>query len=644
MSRDISEQKKHIIRSTTNGIRELIERLCGIEERKHVYEVKKSIWIEYFEKIKTELDGEALLVFLGPYSSGKSSFINALLGSTDSKKNILPTNDGPCTAVVTEIRFKKDGDHSAVIYKKDGSQEDKDFNDVLKIINGPTGASGDAAQYHHIELILDVEELKKTNDIDFSIYVDKIRFIDCPGYGSPYYSNEEVILEYVQNANFTFWMSPIDKFGGTIARHHLSNIKKNTSNLIPIITKSDLQTDEFEREKITEQYTEELGDLFRTDDPVFISSNSYIEARRIQKNLELKKEKINILTDEQKEYFKNEEEKIRKLERLSGFEKIRGCMFDKASSNTINEAKVKSAVYDLNELLKAIRKAAIEEETRWKSELLKIGVNVDSPTDEYQEIDNLRNNINIWIKKEVSYIAETLNAKISTEIFSLVDSKKDINNAILLKTVEDVVSEMQTSKELEWKKYFENNYKKYIKGKTFFDIEKENFGIDKELGIKPFDELKETLSGVLDAARYAGGQSVISTAAGAGLLVSNAAIASIPVVGSAIAWVASISGAAFILVGILPLIPAIRDSIKKRGEKYRKDIENKIANYVATSLKDKIENSFYLSLSKLNDVFYNEALKQLKSEGVNLNTNYKICLEVKNDINHKLEELRQFEV
>ena len=283
MTYDNSQDKLDFLNRILDGT-EKFTKICGTDGFDDEYPFKQEEWNHGFQKIRTELNDQIVLLFIGPFSSGKSTFVNALIG-----KDILPTNDSPCTAVITEIQFKKGGDHSAKIYRKDGSEpEDCEFTRVIDIINGPTGAVGDTASYHHIVLELDTEQLE---DKSYEQFVGKVKIVDCPGYGSRYYSNEEVIADYMQSSNFTFWMSSCKKFGGFVAKQYLTEIKRKTQTLIPVITKSDLITNEKDREKIRENFIKELGDLFKMKQIVFVSSVKWQESRKLKKSLEKNRDK-----------------------------------------------------------------------------------------------------------------------------------------------------------------------------------------------------------------------------------------------------------------------------------------------------------------------------------------------------------------
>lgn len=92
-------------------------------------------WFEKLESIKYNFQGDTKIVFIGEFSSGKSTFANALLG-----ENILPTAKSPCTSVITEVELVSDGQgHRGKIFYIDQKSSDDmpSFDDLCS-----TGSSG----------------------------------------------------------------------------------------------------------------------------------------------------------------------------------------------------------------------------------------------------------------------------------------------------------------------------------------------------------------------------------------------------------------------------------------------------------------------------------------------------------------------
>jgi ribosome biogenesis GTPase A len=95
-----------------DAVKQLLLRVSALAEQCGENQAKSTL----LERLKT-LDAAALFVIVGEVKSGKSSFINALLGD-----NICEVAPDPCTAVIQEIVYGKDaqrvtlGDHWERVY------------------------------------------------------------------------------------------------------------------------------------------------------------------------------------------------------------------------------------------------------------------------------------------------------------------------------------------------------------------------------------------------------------------------------------------------------------------------------------------------------------------------------------------------
>ena len=280
MTEKESDKKKiEVLKDSIHKINSEMLRLTNIREE--IHSINREKWSEKIRSIKDDLGAKQMLLFIGPYSSGKSSFVNAILG-----EDILPTASKPCTSVCTELRFKNDGTgHVGRAIKKDGTatETEYDFNTLMKMIDGPTGAIGQCASFHHIELEYDIAQLKKEN-VNLALLCEaEVTIVDCPGYESPYACSEDIIDEYISKATHTFWMNPVTKFGGSAEVAKIKNLRQKTTTLIPVFTKADLKPDEDDRDELRETYTNTIGGLFRHKEPIFTSALKWKEGSALLK-------------------------------------------------------------------------------------------------------------------------------------------------------------------------------------------------------------------------------------------------------------------------------------------------------------------------------------------------------------------------
>ncbi len=630
-SYDDSNEKLRFLNEILSNTDKFIK-ICDTDGFKDEYPFKEEEWNHRFQNITTELNDQIVLLFIGPFSSGKSTFVNALIG-----KDILPTNDSPCTAVITEIQFKKGGDHSAKIFRK-GQEEDPeecDFSKVIDIINGPTGAVGDTASYHHIVLELDTEQLENKC---YEQFVGKVKIVDCPGYGSKYYSNEDVINDYIQSSNFTFWMSPYDKFGGTVAKDYLSVIKRKTQTLIPVITKSDKVKDENKREKIRESFQKELGDFFKVRSISFVSAVKWQEGRRLQKSLEKNREKLS-----EKE-IEDYQSKIKKLIDDSGINNVMGQMMNSVDKKNINEAKIALGKTALLDLLKEIKKVADDELRRWDKALKETGVDIKSIDNKYSRIDGVKKDIDKWIKDNVKEFSDTLNIKIVSE---LSKCDKPTKNEIS-ERINNVLKEEQPKINAKLKDKLQKSYKQFL-GEfriSADDIEQLDFGgMSFDDIVILFEPIKNVLFAIFEALKSSGGPTVITGATGSGLLVSIPAISKLSVlgigIGSGLATVASIAGVALLGIAIVTMIPDFAEKVKKFRNRSKEERENELRNLLAIGFKEKIQPGLEKSMLGVSEKYYDSIISQIDNTNGNKEQNYKTVASVIDNVTQNIDSINK---
>ena len=626
MSNDNSQEKLSFLNGIL-GSTEKFTKICDTTDFNVRYPFKEEEWNHGFQDITTELNDQIVLLFIGPYSSGKSTFVNALIG-----KDILPTNDTPCTAVITEIQFKKGGDHSAKIYRKDGEIEDCEFYHVINIINGPTGAVGDTASYHHIVLELDTEML---DDKSYEQFVGKVKIVDCPGYGSQFYTNEEVIADYMQKSNFTFWMSPCNKFGGSIAKQYLSEIKRKTQTLIPVITKSDLITDEQQRDKIRESFIAELGDLFKIKNIVFVSALKWQESRKLQKSLDKNREKLS------EEKIKEYNDKINNLFNDSGVYNVLHHMMDSVGKKVINLAKITAAKAAITDLLKDIKKVADDELKYWNKALAATGIDIKSLDKKYKPIDDVKKEVDKWIKDNAKEFSETLNNKIISELAKCdkptqMEISDRITNAI--KNEQPKINEKLKDKLQKSYKQFLGEYRVAVED----EVEQSPFtGMSMDDITRIFDPVKNVLFGILSTLKTAGPRSALTGAAGGGLLVSIPAISGITLVGGALATVASIAGFALLGVALVPLIPEIAEKVKDYSKKTKEQRENDLRNLIASGFKEKIQPDLEKKMMGVGEGYYKSIISKIDETNGNKEQNYKTVASVVDNITQTIDSINK---
>jgi ribosome biogenesis GTPase A len=610
-----TEQKLEVLKESVEKVKAYVQALCDI--RSDIYSIKRTEWLEKINEMERIVNEDAILMFIGPFSSGKSSFVNALLG-----EEILPTANTPCTAVVTEISFINGGGDSGEIYRRDNPEKPEiiEIEELKKIINGPSGASGEVASYHHVKLNLDVTD--NDNRKQFLPFVNKIRIIDCPGYGSPYFANEDIIVDYIEKASFTFWMTPYNKIGGAEAEKHLSLIKKNTSTLIPLITKADLIPDEEEKENIKEDYYEQISSYFHSREPHFVSANKFRDAVIYEKKI--------------KKDGKDTDKKFEELRIASGIDWVKSAMQDCATVKNTNEKKVDSMLFDIRGLLKEISDLAGKEKQHWEIKLSEFGWNPNEQ--KYEKFDAIKERIERWIKEEARKTSDSLKNELSAKLINIFDGK---NNETVTSEIRECWLQTINKKKDSWCIYLKKQYEEYIK--TFVpQIESSPLNISLtgnmfvQTSLNLFDALLESL-------KNSGPTSILEASGGAAMLMSIPLLQAVeaPIKAKICAIVATIfgvSGPALIAVAVIPLIPTIRNLVKQKNEFDKVKRQNQIRNIIETlDVTPVIEGI----LEKTHKEVCNTIIKYLNSDCCIPKQNYDNCKKILEEV---LTELKNLDV
>ncbi len=176
------------------------------------------------EEISNRLDmPTAKIGFIGPFSAGKTTLINALLGTK------LPVDIKPTTKAICIVESKSDIATNKYYRDFEGTREEVDFLTLCDIINGDD--KGDA-----------VVQLPCTDSMP-----EGVVYIDTPGVDSM--GQAEAELSYSYLAMMDAAVVCISAEDGTLKKSVADFIcspmlKPFASNLVFVLTKSDLKTSE----------------------------------------------------------------------------------------------------------------------------------------------------------------------------------------------------------------------------------------------------------------------------------------------------------------------------------------------------------------------------------------------------------------
>ena len=155
------------------------------------------------------------VAIIGQFSSGKSTFLNALLG-----KNILPSGITPITAKICHIVYGQD--YALEIHYKNGNTATKTLsylNEVSEVQN---------AKIAFYKLYAPLELLKK------------ISFLDTPGFNSQNQSDTDTTNSILESVDGIIWLTLIDNVGKHSEKEIiLSHIKRYASKSLCVLNQKD---------------------------------------------------------------------------------------------------------------------------------------------------------------------------------------------------------------------------------------------------------------------------------------------------------------------------------------------------------------------------------------------------------------------
>ncbi len=195
------------------------------------------------KKVRDLVDGmkdKFFIIVLGEFSSGKSSFINALL-----KEDLLTTSILPETVAITLVSY---GDEKKVqiIYKGHRKYELSDENDMELI-------KRDAKEIERVELYRPLPRLKGSS------------IVDTPGLNTIFRDHESTTKEFFHRADTIIWILDATKAGKSREKEYLDYVKEHAGKMVGVVNKIDLvEEDEFEelREFVEGHFQEFFGKIF----------------------------------------------------------------------------------------------------------------------------------------------------------------------------------------------------------------------------------------------------------------------------------------------------------------------------------------------------------------------------------------------
>ena len=392
------------------------------------------VTVEYgrdkIRKINCLLAGRPMILFIGPFSSGKTSLINPLLGT-----EILPCGDRPCTSIVTEISFVHGGGHRGKAVRLDGQEElISNYSELVAKIDGGNISAGASAAYHHIELLYDTTALAEKNDNLELLFETQAVIVDAPGYGDHNKcAHDAVINEYISKASCIFWVIACTHLGVAGDIEALDRLAGKSKMMIPVLSMSDTLKDDEDKVQCLEDFNKSYGKkYFPGRKPIFTSAKLYKQYLEAVKNP------------------KPNENAYSQYYLPSGFQNILNAVAEFNTNESVSTDGRIQACKDQEMELAQYLKLFIQK----KIDMLSMGSKTEDSQKQKQSAD-----IQNWIQAETERVLETFKPKYVTVYNEYLDSPRKNKDLLALKnTVQDILLTEIAQREEDWIQYFQSLY------------------------------------------------------------------------------------------------------------------------------------------------------------------------------------------
>jgi small GTP-binding protein len=220
---------------------------------------------EAVNKLKTRAEEPMKVAITGQFSSGKSTFLNALLA-----KNILPTGITPVTSKVNYIRYGSE--FSLMVKYKDGRESFYSAESIKSF----------ACQRSSVE---DIDYLTLYAPLEL---LKHIVFVDTPGLNSQNFSDTQTTEAVLKEVDGIIWLSLIDNAGKMSEEETLEQYMHSYQNKSLCVLN---QKDKFSPEQI-KTTTEYIKNSFKKyfAEVIPISAKQALESRSCEKQIMLESE------------------------------------------------------------------------------------------------------------------------------------------------------------------------------------------------------------------------------------------------------------------------------------------------------------------------------------------------------------------
>lgn len=200
-------------------------------------EVNSGVSADFLSSMERKLSEERFnVVVLGGFKRGKSTLINAIVGSS-----ILPTGVAPLTSVITNLRYGNKTE--AEIAFSDGKRMIVDVTSLGRYVT-EKGNPGNAKNVAQVDL-----------QVNSGLLKHGVVIVDTPGVGSTYVRNTFVTYGFLSRVDAALFVFGVDPPISQMELEFLNEVKRNSDRIFLIQNKVD---------KLDKRESEEALDFSRS--------------------------------------------------------------------------------------------------------------------------------------------------------------------------------------------------------------------------------------------------------------------------------------------------------------------------------------------------------------------------------------------
>ena len=235
--------------SFTNTYQALLSRIQEICDQFHIVSLNRQI-----EACENLLQQDQLIdvAILGQFKSGKSSFLNSLIG-----KHILPVGVIPVTTTITRVQYGKG--ERAIVRHFDGQHTEVDIGAIEEF----TSEAKNPANQKNVEVVdVELPSLEKYTGL---------RFVDTPGLGSIFKYHIETSENWIPEVGTALLAISSDRPLAENDLQLIRDLQKHTPKIVLLLSKADLLSPEQQKE-VVHFFQTALRKELHEEFPIFLYS------------------------------------------------------------------------------------------------------------------------------------------------------------------------------------------------------------------------------------------------------------------------------------------------------------------------------------------------------------------------------------